>query len=120
LGCEPFFELFDIRFPKFEVLAEVAAAAVDAVAGRLAGGFFGSENTALTIPVGGLFADFAHGLGGFLVGFTSQARGDLKSVEEDTCVFAVEAMGAELADNLIKRDLNSGSVFDGWEQKGVG
>jgi hypothetical protein len=106
-GLEAFFEFFDILFVIFEIFAEVAATAVDAISGRLADGFLGRKRAA-----NGVFANFAEGLTE-LVGFASESRGNVKAVDEDASMAAVDAVGAEAAQNLVERDLNAGSVFEG-------
>lgn len=99
---------------RWEVFAEAAATAVDAVRGRFAGGPLRSEHVAI-----GVFAGFADAFAGLFIGFLSETRGDLESVEVDARVAAVDAAGGECAEDLVDCDLYSGGVFGGRKQEWI-
>ncbi len=87
---EAVFQFLEFVFVEFKFLAEVAAAAFDAVGGRFADGLLGRENVALRVFVG-----FADGFGGARFGFLGEAGSELESVEVDACLATVDAVGGE-------------------------
>ncbi len=98
LCFEAFLEFFHIVFVVFEVFAECATTAVDAVGRRFAGGLLESHISEAVF----FFAKFADAFAGLFVGFLSESRGDLESVEVDTRLAAVDTAGGECAE-FVKR-----------------
>ena len=108
-------KFFRIFFVVFEILAEFALVAIDAVDRRFADGVLRCKRGAI-----GVFAGFADGFAGLFIGFASESRGNLESVEQDTGVAAINAVGAEATKDLVEGDLNAAGVFDGWKEERLG
>ena len=108
--------MFHFVFVERELFAEGATTAVDAVGRGFAGGFHGGHVAEAVF----FFAEFAHRGSELLVGFAGEARGDLESVEEGTCLSAVDALGGVRAEDLIDGELHSGGVFSGGKKERLG
>ena len=115
-GAEAVQELFGFSSVDSKVGAEFTTMAIEAIEGRFAGSLLGSDEGSIF----GFFADLADGLAGLLVGLAGYSSGDLKAIKVDASLTAIEAVGAELAEDLIESDLDAACIFDRRKDQGLG